>query len=129
MVRRTSTADCDLNPAFSPDGGAIAFHRRPTRLTCTAAQGTADLYVIEPGRRERRLTSTPDRDEKEAAWAPDARALVYASGPGDETEIHVMTPDGRRSRRLTDGWRSATEPTWGHLPGSIPALPADQPEP
>ena len=49
----------DLQPAFSPDGGRIAFVRRPN-LT-----GRPDLYVMTAeGKGRTRLTSTiePERD-------------------------------------------------------------------
>ena len=82
------------------------------------SRGQADVYVIEPGRNERPLTSTPARDEKDPAWSPDGRALAYVAGPGDLTELFAMTPDGKRSRQLLDGWISVVEPNWGRTPAS-----------
>ena len=117
-LRRTETKDWDLNPAFSPKGGAIAFTRRTFCPSCVGTRGTADVYLIEPGQEERPLTSTPARDEKDAAWSPDGRALAYVAGPGDATELYAMTADGKRSRQLLDGWISVVEPNWGRTPAS-----------
>jgi TolB protein len=114
--RRTSTGDWDLNPAFSPNGGKIAFTRRPFCSTCDGQKGTADLYIVEPGRSAHALTSTPLRDEKDATWAPDGRAIAYVAGPGDATQLWVMTPDGKRARPLVAGYVSVIEPAWGRRP-------------
>jgi serine/threonine-protein kinase len=115
-LRRTETRDWDLNPAFSPKGGAIAFTRRTFCPTCVGTRGTADVYMIEPGKNERPLTSTPARDEKDPAWSPDGRALAYVAGPGDATQLYAMTPDGKRTRQLLEGWISVVEPNWGRAP-------------
>ena len=38
-LHRTATRDWDLNPAFSPKGGAIAFTRRTFCPTCVGSRG------------------------------------------------------------------------------------------
>jgi serine/threonine-protein kinase len=115
-LRRTATREWDLNPAFSPEGGAIAFTRRTFCPTCPGSRGQADVYTIRPGQDERRLTSTLLRDEKDSAWSPDGRALAYVAGPADATQLYAMTADGKRSRRLLRGWVSVVEPSWGRTP-------------
>ena len=100
-------------------GGAIAFTRRAICPTCVANRESADVYLVEPERVERPLTSTPGGfDEKDPAWSPDGRALAYVAGPGDATELFAMTPDGERRRPLLDGWISVVEPNWGRAPAS-----------
>jgi Tol biopolymer transport system component len=128
--RLTSSFAFDLSPAFAPDGRTIAFYRRPFCGTCPADRGPADIFTIDTrSGRERHLTTAPTRDELHPDWAPDGRAIVYASGTPDAMELFAMTPDGERRRRLTNGPENAIQPAWGILPASPEAPPAASPDP
>ena len=44
--------------------------------------GTSDIWLVTPGGRERRLTSSP-QSEADAAWSPNAKQIAFSSGlPG-----------------------------------------------
>jgi serine/threonine-protein kinase len=127
--RLTSGLAYDFAPDLAPDGDQAAFFRRAECATCSNERGQADLMVMAAdGAPEHRLTRTDSRDEIDPDWAPDGRALVYAagpfapgSGPAGASELMVMSADGQRTRRLTDGFRDAIEPSWGVLPQPGPS--------
>jgi Tol biopolymer transport system component len=80
------------------------------------------------GRNQRQLRAVPGRDEIDPAWSPDGRAIAYSSGsfrfptgPVEDAELMVTTPDGRRRTRLTTGWDHVAEPSWGRLARSARA--------
>jgi TolB protein len=93
------------NPAWSPDGGRIAF--ASTRDGDSATTGS-DIYVIRAdGTNIRRLT----RDQKPVGhprWSPDGRQLVFRStgdrvaGTAAEVELYVVGADGTDMRRITE---------------------------
>ena len=63
------TSDVDYDPAWSVDGGWIAF--------TSERNGSADLYRMEPdGTSLERLTDSPAYDDQ-AAFSPDGRQLVF----------------------------------------------------
>ncbi len=84
--RVTADGDLDMTPAWSPDGGAIAytsFRRRvPGRLHHATPDGRQDAL---PGARgQNRLP----------AWAPDGTRIAFSSNRDGNEEIYVMNLDG-----------------------------------
>ena len=119
LVRLTSSQAYDQNPAWAPDRGSIVFDRRPYCPTCFLQRGAADLYSIDlQGRRERRLTNTPGRDDVQPDWSPDGRALAFSSGRAGAMGIYAMSADGERRRRLTDEGVDTIHPAWAVAPRS-----------
>jgi TolB protein len=114
LLRRTATFDYDFQPAWSPDGGTIAFYRRPFCASCYATRGMADLMLMDSrGENVRRLTNTPARDEIDPDWSPDGRWIVFAAGPRDEDELFARRISSGKVERLTKDWANAVEPSWG----------------
>jgi Tol biopolymer transport system component len=132
LRRLTSTFDFDFKPAVAPGGGRVAFYRREFCGTCLNDRGPADVMLMDiAGGNERRLVGTPGRDETDPAWSPDGRAIAYTSGafrsgtgPVEDAELMVATADGRRRRRLTDGWENVVEPSWGRVPSLLGSSPS-----
>ncbi len=47
-----------------------------------------------------------------ASWSPDGGRLAVGFGNGDNCGIYVMSPDGEKSERLTDGSTIDFRPAW-----------------
>ena len=95
----------DLSPAWSPDGGRIAFIRR------TGDLGRPDLYVMTAaGRGRTRLTRTPVA-ERDPSWSPDGTMLVYSArtSPNGPFRLFVAKADGSARTQLTTQGRGAAD--------------------
>lgn len=90
------------DPAWSPDGGTIAF--------ASKRSGNFDLYAMSPdGTGTRRLTSTKE-DDGQPTWSPDGDRIAFARGAS--SRLFVMNADGSRARRVTDEDVEEGEPAW-----------------
>jgi Tol biopolymer transport system component/polyisoprenoid-binding protein YceI len=91
----------DEFPAWSPDGGRIAY-------TSFLPDGNDDIFVMNAdGSGQTRLTSGPEYDS-DPAWSPDGERIAF-SRDGD---IYTMGPDGSGLRRLTRGSARDGAPAW-----------------
>jgi hypothetical protein len=98
---RTLNADSDVSPAWSPDGGQIAFS--------SDRSGSFKIYVEDAvGGNLRRLTQDSN-DEFSPAWSPDGGQIAFRDG---DYSISVMDTDGSNVRRLTDIGTHNDEPAW-----------------
>ena len=93
-------------PAWSPDGGQIAF----ARSTNTSWQ----IYGINPdGSGLRRLTSTALLHAAHPTWSPDSARIVFECQiEAGNTDICVMNRDGTGLVRLTSELGSDFSPVW-----------------
>ncbi|HEU5216059.1 MAG TPA: hypothetical protein VFU30_11010 [Gaiellaceae bacterium] len=116
QVRRVTRAcGWDWFPAWSPDGGQIAFSR-----ACSDTSGL-DLYVVGAnGKGVRRLVHTRTSDEW-PTWSPDGSKIAFVSGepsltkPGQKNidpEVWVVGADGHGLKRLTNNDVQDTSPAW-----------------
>jgi Tol biopolymer transport system component len=112
----------DSYPAWSPDGGLIAF----TRVTYTADDGPSSIepevatFTVDPsGGGERLLLE----DAAQARWSPDGTMIAFTSlrDRNGETcfqecspsgEIYVARADGSGLRRLTTSEADDRSPAW-----------------
>ncbi|MGM0984569.1 MAG: Tol-Pal system beta propeller repeat protein TolB [Pseudomonadota bacterium] len=93
-----------MSPAWSPDGGKLAYVSFETERPAIYIQDLAS------GRRVRAtsfegLNSAP-------AWSPDGRRLAMALSKDGQPEIYVMDIGARDVRRVTNNSSIDTEPTW-----------------
>jgi Tol biopolymer transport system component len=106
-------------PSWSPDGSRIAFAcaepDRPTRICVVHADGG----------RMRRLTGGPDRTP---AWSPDGKWIVFTRTGARNASLMLVSPDGRRIRRLGPAWRGEPiRPSWSQR-GLLATLSATDPQ-
>lgn len=85
----------DLDPAWSPDGVRIVFSRR--------LGGDNEIFTMNAdGTGLRRLTFTPEVQEREPAWSPGGGRIAYRVSPaGGGAGIYAMNPDGTNQTNLT----------------------------
>jgi eukaryotic-like serine/threonine-protein kinase len=118
-LQLTHAAADDTAPAWSPDGGSIAFLR-------TQGNGRFDVFVIPAlGGSERKLTeiSIPEivwMPGPYLSWTPDSRSLVLPDRPTPDkpTAIFLFPIQTGEKRQLTF-------PSAGILGDSCPALSPD----
>ena len=114
-VRVTTNPADDMLPAWSPDGGTIAFARSDGR--------TCDVILLSVAdRRERRLTTCGNLEEPHLAWSPNGEWLVESFAPGPDPHrgwqiARVSTATGVRE--------ALTLPTPGTLGDHSPSVSPD----
>ena len=96
-----------VEPAWSPDGGKIAY----VKWTIPVLQSGGldfdneqrDIFVVDlDGGNVTQLTATPGGDEFAPRWSPDGSRVVYDFTPkGKNGDIWVMNADGSDQSRLT----------------------------
>ncbi len=97
----TVTAYSDIYPAWSPDGGAVAFVRRhPNPSTPYRQLHRVDLA----GGALTKLTDNPGAsyDELAPAWAPDGTRIAVGSGRDGDADIWLVDPAGTGTGYLTN---------------------------
>jgi len=118
--RLTGSPFVESDPAFSPDGGRIAY--------TSDRGGSLDLWVrdVETGR-DRRITEDPGM-ETWPAWSPDGRRLAYVAQGGmlASTQLRVVEVESGRSRAVQGELFSPGPPTWSP-DGRTVALPVLDP--
>ena len=91
-----------VEPAWSPDGGRIAFASRRT--------GRSAIYVmLADGTGTRRLTAGK-QDDMHPTWSPDGKRIAFVRG--FDGKVEVMSADGTGVHRLTDAEGAETDPAW-----------------
>ncbi len=84
------------NPAWHPDGKAIAF-----AWTRGFAPGNWNIFIMDVASRETvQLTHGQGRNEN-PSWAPDGRHLVFSSNRAGGSQIFTMLADGTEVKQLT----------------------------
>lgn len=121
LRRLTRDRRVQLDPAFSPDGGTIAYSQwRPVK----GRPGVFDTALVlsdADGSDPRPLTRfSARRDTFNASWSPDGQWIAFevASGQphgvrgGRQSDIALIRPDGSGEVRLTRTPAIETNPVW-----------------
>jgi Tol biopolymer transport system component len=116
--RMRAVADGVRIPSWSPDGRWIAL-------------GGAGTALIRPNGGGLRLLSREGSSVEPPAWSPDGRALAVVQpfltpeGYLEAEDVWVIPVNGRRSTRLTQGWRFGywnRTPRWHPIGASAETL-------
>ena len=117
VIRLTTSPGMDRHPAWSPDGTQIAFD--------SERSGNFEIYTMKPdGSGVRRLTDDPLTDSR-PAWSPDGTAIMFQSERQDKgsRELHLVRPDGRGERQISQGDYSwATSADWQPVSSNDPCM-------
>lgn len=94
------------NPAWHPDGKAIAF-----AWTRGFAPGNWNIFLMDVASRETvQLTHGQGRNEN-PGWGPDGRHLVFSSNRAGGSQIFTMLADGTEVKQLTTQGQNE-KPVW-----------------
>ncbi|MDX2142603.1 MAG: amidohydrolase family protein [Rhodospirillaceae bacterium] len=91
-------------PAWSPDGKAIAFQ--------SFKDGGWHVWTVAPDGTDLKQISSGGFDEREPAWSPDGAWIAFSSDRGGNYDIWVMAADGSEPRVLTTSPANDHSPTW-----------------
>jgi polyisoprenoid-binding protein YceI len=107
-VQVTKGDNAELQPAWSPDGGQLAFVRS------VPEQDSSAIWMMnKDGSAIRRLTGSPSTPDTEPAWSPDSSVIAYVSFiKGGNDDIFVAHLGGGPPRRLTHGPEYDASPAW-----------------
>jgi Tol biopolymer transport system component len=97
------------DPAFSPDGRALAFVHKTNVLT-----GEIYLQSLDPDatpRGEPRRLTTDNRDIDGLAWTPDGDGIVFSSHRDGNFGLWRIAASGGAPQKLPVGGENALYPT------------------
>jgi Tol biopolymer transport system component len=91
-------------PAWSPDGGRLAFNSHRT--------GGSEVWAVaRDGSGLLQLTDDPNLDNS-PDWSPDGALIAFSSDRSGEGDIYTVRPDGTNLTRLTSGRTFEGGPSW-----------------
>lgn len=109
--RLTTNGSQNILPAWSPDGGRIAY--------TSFIRGNPDLFVVSTaGARPKRLSDRPGVNMG-AAFSPDGGKIAVTLSQDGNSEIYVLGSDGGIVSRLTNNAFIDSSPAWSPDGGRI----------
>ena len=109
VLQLTRSALGNGEPAWSPDGSAIAF--------VSQRDNNPEIYVMaSDGSNQRRLTRSeqpgPEAGDFSPAWSPDGARIAFMSYREGQGDIFVMRSDGSDQARVTSTPHLEDAPAW-----------------
>jgi Tol biopolymer transport system component len=105
---QTSLGSDGWDPAWSPDGGRIAFAKAPD----PAIPYLADLFIINTDGSGITALTHSNANEASLAWSPDGKKIAFTTDQLGNTEIYVMKADGSGQTNLTNHPANDSDPSW-----------------
>ena len=93
-----------MSPAWSPDGGQLAYVSFET--------GHAVVYVQSLYTNQRRVLADFRGSNSAPAWSPDGKQLAVVLTRDGSSQIYLVRPDGSGLRRITFSGAIDTEPNF-----------------
>jgi dipeptidyl aminopeptidase/acylaminoacyl peptidase len=98
------------SPSWSPDGERIAF-------SAVDLSGAQDLYIVDIQSRTLDRLTNDFHDDRDAAWSPDGRSLVFSSdrsldGSYGPYNLYVIDVESAAIRALTQDAFNSLSPSW-----------------
>ncbi|HYK83166.1 MAG TPA: S9 family peptidase, partial [Gemmatimonadales bacterium] len=104
-----------MDPAWSPDGRAIAYVQDSTETAEVRAQVRPQLYVLSVADGATRRLASPYVENHDPAWSPDGKALAFicSKGRGEKNDVCVTPATGGSVKTLTLAWElDPQSPFW-----------------
>src|SRR2546426_8869348 len=111
-----------IDPAWSPDGRAVAFVQDSPGPQEVRAQVRPQLYVLAIAAGTIRRIATPYAESHDPAWSPDGKAVAFicSKGRGEENDVCVVPETGGATRNLTAAWGlDPQDPLWAPDGGTL----------
>lgn len=93
-----------ISPAWSPDGGKIAY------VSFEAKKPVVWVQNLSTG--QRRIVANFKGSNSAPAWSPDGRQLAVVLTTSGTSQIYVIDANGGGARRVTHSNAIDTEPAW-----------------
>ncbi len=100
-----------LSPAWSPDGGKLAYVSFETERPA--------IYIQDLASGQRVRATSFEGINGAPAWSPDGRRLAMSLSKDGQPEIYVMDIGSRDLQRITNDSAIDTEPSWAPDGGSL----------
>jgi len=106
---RIVSPDHELEPAWSPDGGSIAFVGVDLEGSIFVE---AEIYITDEQGQGRTNVSNSVGVDRAPDWAPDGSRIAFSSNRDGDHDIYVMNADGSNVEQLTDSSGYDSSPAW-----------------
>jgi TolB protein len=93
-----------ISPAWSPDGGRLAY--------VSFEGGKAAVVTQDVGTGRRRVVAGYKGTNSAPAWSPDGRQMVVTLSRDGGSQLYAMSAEGEGLRRLTQSGAIDTEAAW-----------------
>lgn len=103
-TRVTYNGSYNVSPVISPDGKSLAYISRD--------EGRFRVVLQDLATGQTRVLTDSERDES-PSFAPNGKALLYATVLGGQGILGTVSLDGKTRARLSESGVDAREPAWG----------------
>lgn len=96
-------------PAWSPDGGSVAYVR--SGIAADGTRADAQIWIIDASGANPRQVTSEGRNWY-PAWSPDGATIAFASDRDGDVDVYLMGRDGANVRQLTNSDGANGGPAW-----------------
>ncbi|MFH1652444.1 MAG: Tol-Pal system beta propeller repeat protein TolB [Pseudomonadota bacterium] len=100
----TKNKSINISPAWSPDGGSLAF--------TSYANGTPELYLKKLGGNNMTRVTSSEGANLTPAFSPTGDKILFASSRTSDTELYLASPRGKGVKQITNSFGIDISPSW-----------------